>query len=383
MSKIAIVVASSETVSSFLLAYIHALANIHDVHVVSSLGGEKSIRGLHEKITIHDIKIHRNPHITADLSSLIRLYKFFKTEKFDVVHSFTPKAGLLSQISAYFAKVDKRFHTFTGQVWATKQGFSRLFLKTLDKITASLATFCLVDSPSQQAFLIAEKLLTEQNSQVLLQGSVSGINIEKFAFSQVIREQLRVSHNIDEDTFVFLFVGRLKVDKGIPELVEAFTQLKTKQLAKLVIIGSDEENLSRLFEEHTNIEYLGFRANVSDYYSFADALCLPSHREGFGNVIIEAAACQLPSIASDIYGLSDAVAHNHSGLLHEVKNAAAITQAMEHFLSSPEVLAQMRTDARQRVENTFDENLLVAEFLNFYQRFGIEHNQEGTINHAI
>ena len=378
MSKIAFVVAAPETVSSFLLAYIHGLAKLHEVHVVCSLNAGQSIRGLATAIKVHDIKIHRDPKLLADLVSLKNLYKFFKQEKFDIVHSYTPKAGFLTQISSYFAGIEQRFHTFTGQVWATKTGLARSFLKMLDKITASLATFCLIDSPSQQQFLIAEKLLTKNNSRVLLQGSVSGVNLEKFSFCKNARQRLRAEHNIADSDFVFLFVGRLKKDKGIPELITAFNQLTQTQMsaaienqAKLVIIGTDEENLAELLQGNGNIIYLGFKSNVNEYYSFADMLCLPSHREGFGNVIIEAAACQLPSIASNIYGLSDAVQDGYSGYLHEVRNAQEITRIMQHVLAVPDDVTQMRLDARARVENTFDEALLLQAFIEFYQEFEV------------
>mgnify|MGYP000630982021 CR=1 FL=1 len=383
MSKIAFVVAAPETISSFLLGYLHALAKQHEVHVVCSLDGLDKVRGLASNITVHDIKIHRDPKIWQDLKSLLALYRFFKKQRFDVVHSYTPKAGLLTQISAYFAKIDKRFHTFTGQVWATKTGFARKFLKQLDKITASMATFCLADSPSQQAFLIEEKLLTAANSHVLLEGSVSGVDLSRFSFSDEKRQALRAEHGFTEQDFLFMFVGRLKKDKGVPELIQAFNQLsKTcadkpdnkRKNAKLVIIGSDEENLSPLLADNQNIHYLGFKSNVNEYYSFADMLVLPSHREGFGNVIIEAAACHLPSLASNIYGLSDAVKTGVSGYLHPVKDVKAIEQNMMHILSSPEEVATMRQDACERVKNTFDEAHLIKAFIAFYHQHGIEKN---------
>ncbi|MGJ8692043.1 MAG: glycosyltransferase family 4 protein [Thalassotalea sp.] len=381
MSKIAFVVASPETVSSFLLGYLHALAQTHDVHVVCSLDGLAQVRGLAEHITVHDIKIHRDPKIWQDLKSLLALYRFFKKQNFDLVHSYTPKAGLLTQISARFANVNKRFHTFTGQVWATKTGFARQFLKLLDKITASMATFCLADSPSQQAFLINEGLLTPANSDVLLAGSVSGVDLNRFCFSAEKRKTLRAEHGFNDNDFLFMFVGRLKKEKGLPELITAFNQLSqtlavnssngSSKNAKLVIIGSDEENLSSLLAGNNNIHYLGFKTNVNEYYSFADMLMLPSHREGFGNVIIEAAACHLPSIASNIYGLSDAVHDGVSGYLHPVKNVQIIEKIMTQVLSSPEVVLKMRQDASTRVAETFDEALLIQAFIDFYQKHGV------------
>lgn len=369
MSKMVFVTAVPETISSFLLIYINTLAEKHDVHIATSLPSGENVRGLSSKVTTHHVYIARNPDVLSDAKSLFKLFCFFKKEKFDLIHSFTPKAGLLTQISAFLARSPLRFHTFTGQVWATKTGLARTLLKQLDKVTATLSTFCLVDSISQQNFLIQENIVTATNSRVLANGSISGININKFSFSQETRQKLRNKHNVDETEFVFLYVGRLKKEKGIPELLKGFTAIKTDRCIKLFIIGSDEENLAHLLEEHGNIEYIGFKTNISEYYSFADILCLPSHREGFGNVIIEAAACNLPSIASNIYGLCDAVDDGYSGILHEVKNETSITSSMEKVVNNEIDLNKMRTDARKRVEDVFNEKHLLKEFLSFYNEF--------------
>lgn len=372
MSKIAFITAAPETISAFLLAYIKELSLHHDIHIITSLNENQTIRGLPSNITVHHVNIHRDPKVLSDLKSLFTLYSLFKKEEYELVHSFTPKAGLLTQISAFFARVPKRLHTFTGQVWATKQGLSRTLLKFLDKITATLATFCLIDSPSQKTFLIKEKLLREDNCNVLASGSISGVNIEKYAFSQTIRDTLRAEHNLSDDDFVFMFVGRMKKEKGVPELLQAFKCINTKKSAKLFILGSDEENLTESVNNIANIHYLGFKSNAEEYYSFADVLCLPSHREGFGNVIIEAASCQLPALASNIYGLSDAVENGGTGILHEVMNEQEITSSMETFIAEPEKLVAMRKRCRARIEETFDERILVKEFIRFYKEIGLQ-----------
>lgn len=372
MSKIAFITAAPETISAFLLAYIKALAEHHDIHIITSLKNGQSIRGLDSKIIVHNVNIHRDPKVFSDVKSLVTLYRLFRKERYELVHSFTPKAGLLTQISAFMARVPKRLHTFTGQVWATKQGTARVFLKFLDSITAKLATYCLIDSPSQKAFLLKEKLLTDEQCSVLASGSISGVNIEKYNFSQENRNQLRAKHHIADDDFVFMFVGRLKKEKGVPELLAAFKQINQNDKVKLFILGSDEENLSEQLNAINNLHYLGFIPNTEDYYSFADVLCLPSHREGFGNVIIEAASCQLPALASNIYGLSDAVEHNGSGILHPVKDKQAIATAMQSLIDNPEKLTEMRKRCRARIEETFDEKILVNEFMHFYQTLGLK-----------
>lgn len=376
MSKIAFVTASPETVSSFLTGYIARLAEKHQVHVVTSVSDTNPIRGISENIIVHNIPISRAPNLSADLVSLWRLWRFFSVQKFDAIHSVTPKAGLLSQISGFFARVPLRFHTFTGQVWVTKTGLARWGLKQLDKVIAALSTFALVDSPSQREFLLTEKVVSQANSAVLADGSISGVSLTKYQFSADMRQQLRKQYQLSQDDFVCLFVGRLNKEKGIAELLSAFKQLDPELIkstrAKLFVLGSDEDNIAPSFEQVDNLHYLGFKTNVSDYYSFADVLCLPSHREGFGNVVIEAAACGLPTIASNIYGLSDAVEDQVSGLLHTVKNPQAITACLTQLLTSKQLTAQLKANARKRVEDKFDEQRLITEFVEFYHRFGIE-----------
>lgn len=369
MRKIAFITASPETVSSFLTAYIAALCEKHEVHVITSLDGKKEVRGLTKQAVIHDLHISRAPDIFNDIKSLIALFRLFKAEKFDAVHSVTPKAGLLTQVSAYIAGIRHRFHTFTGQVWVTKTGLARSLLKSLDKITGKLATFSLVDSPSQRDFLLKEKVLSPNCSAVLQDGSISGVNIDKFNYSAEKRKALREEHRISEQDFAFLFVGRLNREKGVYELIDAFSELDPKYNAKLFILGSDEEGVCKRFEGVKNIHYLGFKTNVDAYYSFADVLTLPSHREGFGNVIIEAAACQLPAVASNIYGLSDAVEDGKTGLLHKVNSPRDIRDKLTSLLSSPALLKQLRANGRQRVVNRFDEQLLVKAFIDFYNKF--------------
>lgn len=369
MKKIVFITASPETISCFLLAYINELSKKYDIHVATTLPENGKIRGLSDSISVHNIYIARNPKLIDDIKSLYSLTHFLLKQKFDVVHSFTPKAGLLSQISAFLVRVPIRFHTFTGQVWATQKGVKRFLLKYLDKITATLATFCLVDGPAQRSFLIDEHLLTAENSDVLAEGSLSGVNLERFSYSDSIRQTLRKEHGVAKDEFVFLFVGRLKSEKGLPELIEAFNTVKTTLQIKLMIIGSDEDNLSHLFANIKNIDYLGFKSNISDYYSLADILCLPSHREGFNNVVLEAASCNLPSIASNIYGLSDAVVDGHSGYLHQVKSQQDIKACMEKVLNNLEELSLLRNNARSHVAEMFDEKILLKAFISFYDSY--------------
>ena len=355
------------TISAFLTRYIEALSEKYEVHLITSMEGSGEIFGVDANVKIHDISIARAPSIFQDLKSLWALRQCFNQNKFDVVHSVTPKAGLLTQISAFGVGIKYRLHTFTGQVWVTRSGLSRLLFKYLDKLTATLATYTLVDSPSQRDFLLSEGVINSHKSNVLGDGSISGVNLNKFTYNPSIRQQLRTQYALRDGDIALLFVGRLNKEKGVPELLQAFEQLPRESSAQLFFIGSDEGDLSSSIQAIKGAHFLGFQTNISDFYSFADLLVLPSHREGFGNVIIEAAACKLPALASDIYGLSDAVENHYSGVLHEAKSVDDILRCLTELTGAPEQLTQMGNQAFERVSEKFSEPRLVKAFLDFYQ----------------
>ncbi|WMS94901.1 glycosyltransferase family 4 protein [Pseudoalteromonas sp. HL-AS2] len=365
MKKIAFITASPMTVKAFLLPFIKEIEKSYEIHVISNWHGDEDF--LPANVKMIRIQIQREPSIFDDLVSLIKLVGILKVEKYDIVHTFTPKAGFIGQIAAWLSRVELRFHTFTGQVWATQTGFKRFLLKSLDKLTASFTTSVLVDSPSQQSFLIKNKIVTAVKSGVLGKGSISGVNLSKFQFSQEKRDNIRAELQLKDGEFVFLYAGRLKKDKGIPELLSAYRNVAKKVSAVLVIVGADEDGLLSEVNHTDGVIFCGFTDDIVAYFSAADLLCLPSHREGFGNVVIEAAACGLPTLASLIYGLSDAIVDNETGVLHQVEDAADIEEKMLNLCQNKELLKRMSERALKRVHSEFSERLIVDEFIKFYE----------------
>ena len=203
---------------------------------------------------------------------------------------------------------------------------SRLFLKLLDKIIVTLNTNILVDSFSQQDFLIKENVLSKDLSIVLGSGSISGVDVNRFHPSKIHRNLIRKQLNIKDDCVIFLFVGRLKKEKGIFELIEAFKNVSEQHNdVVLLIVGPDEEGLeqeliSRLETCKEFVRFIDFTKEPEQYMAASDVFVLPSYREGFGSVIIEAASCGLPSIGSNIYGLSDAIKDEETGFLVPIRS---------------------------------------------------------------
>jgi len=373
--RVAIVVSSSMTVRVFLSHQLQALAERYTVTVVANMEGAvpEVLDNLPPNTAVYPIPIERQIRPLADLKALWLLYRFFREEKFDLVHSISPKAGLLSTVAGWLARIPRRLHTFTGQIWATRSGISRAVLKFMDRLIATFATTVLVDSPSQQRFLVQQGVTQTKGSIVLAEGSISGVDVNRFHPDMQQRSAIRSELKINEEAFLVLFVGRLKRDKGVMELVEAFVRLRRKRAdAMLLLAGPDEENLKqalmdRLGESIKHVHFIPFTKRPEYYMMASDLLALPSYREGFGTVVIEAAACGVPAVASRIYGLTDAVAEGETGLLFEAGDVDTMVEAMEKLALDGKLCDRFGRQARQRARELFPQQRLTDALIELYQ----------------
>ena len=369
--KVCFVVSNEMTIKTFLLEHLKILSAEYDIFIIAGSHCKylNDIYGLN--LTVIKIPISRDINILKDCISLARLFLLFKKYKFHIVHSVTPKAGLLSMIASFISRNKIRIHIFTGQVWVTKQGLVRIILKTADKIISRLATHILTDSFSQREFLINEKVMNKDKIQVLANGSICGVDISKFKPNSSVRKKLRNELSIPENNVVFLFVGRLKQDKGIFDLSTAFSKLcGIYDDINLLIVGPDEDNLETkvysLIEDKNRVRIIKYTEQPEFYMAASDIFCLPSYREGFGNAIIEAAACGLPSVASRIYGITDAILENETGLLHKVGDVTKLGMLMEKLYLNSELRDTMARTARDRAELLFSSNIISRAWLDYY-----------------
>ena len=318
------------------------------------------------------IKFSRKIALFTDFYCLINLVQIFMKNRFASIHSITPKAGLLAMLAARICFIPIRIHTFTGQVWVTETGLKRSFLKFLDKLIGKMTTHNLVDSQSQRDFLVKEAVLSPNKSLVFGSGSVAGVDLKKFKSNKRLGNEIRKQLGIPKDGFVYLFLGRLVEDKGVLDLAKAFSEINNSNIY-LVFIGPDEAQISahilNICAQKTKyLRLLGFSKEPYKYLASANVLCLPSYREGFGTVIIEAAAMGIPAIASNIYGITDAIQQNKTGLLHEPKDILGIKIAMESLLHKPLLLNKLKQAAKIRVVDKFDANKITDDWLKFYSR---------------
>lgn len=357
----------------FLLDHIKALSYKYDVTVMANTSNFDFIHEMDIKVNTLSNYIERKISVFKDIKALLHLLKVFSKYKFDVVHSVTPKAGLLAMMAGALTQVPIRIHTFTGQVWVTRSGLSRQLFKNLDKIIALCSTNILVDSLSQQKFLINENVITPDQSMVLGKGSISGVDTLRFSPNISARNEVRNELKLAEPTTVFLFLGRLTRDKGIFDLAQAFVKLcQIREGVHLLIVGPDEEEIvpviKQQYESLSNrITFVDY-TNVPEHYMAAsDILCLPSYREGFGSVIIEAAAVGLPAIGSKIYGITDAIEENITGLLHEPADVESIFEKMLQLTDDISLRQQMATNAHKRAVEEFPKEKITNALVDYYE----------------
>ena len=305
---------------------------------------------------------------------IFQLYQIFQRERFNIVHSIMPKTGMLTMLAARLARVPIRIHTFTGQVWVTKQGVKRILLKWCDKLIATFATCILADSPSQRDFLINQRVITEDKVIVIGAGSICGVDPLRFRPDSEVRRTTRDSLGIDHNSKVILFVGRLNRDKGVLDLAAAFDKIsKENPDTVLLMVGAEEEiffsDVEKIcYEELDNLRYVSFTSTPENYMAAADIFCLPSYREGFGMTIIEAAACSVPVVASRIYGITDAVAEGKTGLLFMAGDVDALTKALLNLIVENELRQCMGNAARLRTLELFPSEKISNKLMLLYDK---------------
>jgi glycosyltransferase involved in cell wall biosynthesis len=370
MQKLCYVATIPAVIHAFLSDHIRASAQKYAVSMISNPIDAELLAPINAKFI--PLAVQRKISVWQDLRVLVQLIRLFRREHFDLVHSIMPKTGLLTMLAGFFAGTPVRVHTFTGQVWANKRGFKRALLKFFDRLIAFFATHTLMDSPSQRDFLIAEGIVSPRKAMVIGQGSICGVDPSRFHADTTIRLQIRQALAISTHATVLLFLGRLNRDKGMPELAAAFAAiLKTHPETILLLVGAEEDFPFSQMQAIcgvgcTQLRRVSFTPHPEHYMAAADIFCLPSHREGFGQVIIEAAATGMPTVASRIYGITDAVAENKTGLLFPAGDVAALTAALLRLIEDEPLRLQMGESAKQRTLTLFSSQKITRDMQDFY-----------------
>lgn len=369
--KICFVVAVPSSAQVFLKDHIEALREDYDVYIAGNISSSDEVAGLNVCSYQH-IDIEREISIKNDLKAVRQLSSYFRKMKFDAVHSVTPKAGLVSALAGFLARIPVRIHIFTGQVWATRKGAMRFMLKSIDWLIAKLNTHILVDGASQRQFLVDEGVVSAKKAQVLGDGSIAGVNIQRFEPTEDSRKSARQELNIADDKVVFVFMGRLNHDKGMYELLPAFDKLaETNKNVFLLLFGADEENVSATFGNYKNLNKenflnYGLTKEPQRMLQAGDVFVLPTYREGFGSSVIEAACLGLPTITSDAYGVLDASIPGETGLRCKVGDVETLYACMEELAGDAEKRKRFGDAGRKRVLEKFAGSVVVKHWKQFY-----------------
>nr|WP_237690520.1 glycosyltransferase family 4 protein [Salegentibacter lacus] len=295
-----------------------------------------------------------------DLKAVWKLYNFFKREKPEIVHTHTPKAGIVGMLAAKMAGVPLRLHTVAGLPLLETTGNKRKVLNAVEKFTYKLATKVYPNSRGLQDIILEEGFANQSKLKVLGKGSSNGIDTGYFSpsqFDETQKRNKRQSLGIPQEDFIFIFIGRLVSEKGINELIEAFKKLqKQNQNTSLLLVGPFEKELDPLKEEtfkaikdHEKIFTTDYQEDVRPYLAISNALAFPSYREGFPNVVMQAGAMNLPAIVSDINGCNEIIVEGVNGVVIPAKNTSALFTAMELFVENENYTKRLSTNAREEI----------------------------------
>lgn len=360
-------------VNAFLANHMAALSKEFRIILCTNLEAYNLVPALLNSVEVHHIPFSRRISLCTDFKSILRLTVVVRRVRPAVIHSITPKAGLLATLAGFIAGVTNRWHTFTGQVWATKRGFARIAFKTFDRLTVLFASKVFADSASQSRLLSDEGVTRDGQIAILGAGSIAGVNTSRFCPDTLSRQRLRQQVGANANACVFLFVGRQTKDKGMFDLIHSFLILsETIRDIELWVVGPDDEGLQQTLQKLAEgsgalIRWMGATPAPEHFMVAADVLLLPSYREGFGSVIIEGAACGIPTIAYRIVGVIDAIACGTSGLMVELGDTSAFVSAMRQLALDSELRLRLGNQARERAIREFSSERVTNAWLEFYR----------------
>lgn len=366
MAKIVRASTVPQSLNTFCKGMLKELSQEYEVVAVSSPG--EALDRVRQREGVRTIAVPMARHISLlkDLKSLWRMWRVLRRERPDMIHSMTPKAGLMSMVGGWLAGVPVRVHTFTGLVWPTATGLKRRILMATDWLTCACATHVIPEGEGVKSDLLNHRI-TRKPIHVLGYGNVMGIDLERYNPQNY--------ETIAHEGFTFVFVGRIVRDKGINELVAAFDRLhKEYDNTRLVLVGPREDNLDPVLPETLQrinlgdgIESVGSQKDVRPFYAQADALVFPSYREGFPNVVIEAGAMSLASIVTDINGSREIIIDGQNGIIVPSQDEEALYQAMKRFVEHPDEVETMAANARPLIASRYEQGYVRQCLYDFYK----------------
>lgn len=351
--------------------------NGFEVIGISSSGEALKEVEKNEGVKIYAVEMTRRITPFKDLRAVYQLYKFFKKEKPDIVHTHTPKAGTLGMLAAWLARVPIRLHTVAGMPLLVAKGSKRKLLNFVEKLTYRWATKVYPNSFKMKDIILDGKYTSENKLRVIGNGSSNGINTTYFSSGNIpndVIKELRNRFGVAQNDFVFIFMGRIVRDKGIVELVSAFKRFQERYPdARLLLVGTMESMLDPLPKEildeiktNEGIIEAGWQTDVRPWFAASDALLFPSYREGFPNVVMQAGAMGLPSVVTDINGCNEIIIEGENGYIIPVYDADALYERMLWLVENKERTERMARNARPLIESRYEQSAVWQALLEEY-----------------
>jgi glycosyltransferase involved in cell wall biosynthesis len=327
-----------------------------------------------EQVTTIAVPMEREISPLKDLVSLVRIYRVLRRLRPAIVNASTPKAGLLGMIAACAAGVPVRIYSLLGLRWETARGLKRLVLGVAERCASALAHRVICVSESLRQLYVTLGFTMETKTCVLGEGSANGVDADEFIPTSQAHA-LRARLGIPEGGPVVGFVGRLTRDKGVPELLDAFDQiLGSFPDARLLMLGDFEEgdpiseSYAKRLCKHPRVVMTGNVSDPRSYYPIMDVLALPSYREGYPNVLLEAAAAQVPTVAFKATGSVDAVCDGVTGMLVPLGDVGAFARALQRYLSDELLRRDHGQAGRERVLSHFRPEMIWESLYAEYSR---------------
>lgn len=376
--RITTIPASLKTLLKGQLKYVSQ--NGYNIIAVSSEGKELKEVSVNEGVSVVSLNMSRKITPLKDLISLWKLYLLFVSEKPDIVHTHTPKAGTIGMIASFLARVPVRMHTVAGLPLMEVNGVKRLILNIVEKITYFCASKVYPNSFGLRDIIIKSKFTNENKLKVIGNGSSNGIDTNHFnpsLFSDYEKQSLKKSLKIKETDFIFIFVGRLVGDKGINELIESFDLLSIKNNnIKLLLVGPYEDELDPIqtlskqrISKNIQIISVGFQEDVRPYFAISDLLVFPSYREGFPNVVMQAGAMGLPSIVTNINGCNEIIIDNFNGLIIPKKDSNSLKESMHFFLENKTKFNEYSENSRNHIVEKYHCEIIWKLIVKEYKQY--------------
>ena len=353
--------------------------NGFEVTAIATPGAMLKEVQMKEFVKVKGFNLTRQITPLRDLFALLQLTVYLLKEKPAIVHTHTPKAGLIGMIAAWLSRVPVRLHTVAGLPLLETHGITRKVLDLTEKLTYACAHEVYPNSKKMKEIIIENGFCSESKLKVVGNGSSNGIDTSVFdpsLFSEVVQASLKTALGIAQEDKVLCFIGRIVKDKGVNELVEAFINMsRANKQIKLLLVGPFERELDPLKKDveeailnHSQIIFTDYQADIRPYLAISDIFVFPSYREGFPNVVMQAGAMGVPCIVSDINGCNEIIENGENGLIITVKDSSAIEKALASMLSNPKLLKNMAENSRSLIVQNYDQQFLWNALLQEYER---------------